>query len=189
MPALSLIAATAGELRLGAIPLEAKVLFIGIVYLGTLMISHFSVRIGIPAILGVLLMGLAINVHSLNVSHTEVQNLYVFALALLLFYAGLKTDLQAIRGFLRYGLMLAIGGVATATLVLGISIWWLSSESGASLAPGQVNAMPIGAALLIATCLRRGGRACVVLPRSMLAVASVEPVRRQVTATADLESV
>ncbi|NBW63176.1 MAG: sodium:proton antiporter [Synechococcaceae bacterium WB4_1_0192] len=153
MPALSLIAAAAGELRLGAIPLEAKVLFIGIVYLGTLMISHFSVRIGIPAILGVLLMGLAINVHSLNVSHTEVQNLYVFALALLLFYAGLKTDLQAIRGFLRYGLMLAIGGVATATLVLGISIWWLSSESGASLAPGQLNAMPIGAALLIAACL------------------------------------
>ena len=43
--------------------------------------------------------------------------------------------------------------------------------------------------LLIATSLRRGGRACVVLPRSMLAVASVEPVRKAVSATADLASV
>ena len=153
MPDLSLIAATTANMRLGAIPLEAKVLFIGSVYLGTLIISRFSVRVGIPAILGVLLLGLAINVKGLNVSHTEVQNLHVFALALLLFYAGLKTDLEAIRGFLRYGLMLAIGGVAVATLVLGVAIWWLSSKTGASLAPGLANAMPLGAALLIAACL------------------------------------
>jgi cell volume regulation protein A len=129
------------------------VLCIGVVYLGTLIISRFSVKIGVPAILGVLLLGLMINIQILDVGHTEVEALHTFALSLLLFYAGLKTDLQAIRGFLRYGLILAIGGVAVSTLLLGLAIWWLSSSTGAQLAPGAQDAMPLGAALLIAACL------------------------------------
>ena len=158
MPALcgplpSLLAVAAPGAGLSTVPIETMVLAIGVIYLGTLIISRFSVRIGIPAILGVLLLGLAINIQSLDVKHTEVENLHVFALALLLFYAGLKTDLQTIRGFLHYGLTLAIGGVAVATLILGGAIWWLSSSSGAGLAPGLADAMPIGAALLIAACL------------------------------------
>ena len=149
----SLLAAVSHGPRLADVPLEAKVLVIGLIYLGTLVISRFSVKIGVPAILGVLLLGLVINIQSLDVSHTEVEMLHVFALALLLFYAGLKTDLEAIRGFLRYGLLLAIGGVAAATLVLGLGIWWLSSGTGAGLAPGLADSMPLGAALLIAACL------------------------------------
>jgi len=38
---------------LAAVPLEGQVLFIGVVFLGTLAISRFSVKVGIPAILGV----------------------------------------------------------------------------------------------------------------------------------------
>lgn len=152
-PLPSLLAAAVQGPSLADVPLEAKVLVIGLIYLGTLVISRFSVRIGVPAILGVLLLGLAINIHSLDVSHGELAMLHVFALALLLFYAGLKTDLAAIRGFLSYGLMLAIGGVALATLVLGLGIWWLSSGTGADLAPGLTHHMPLGAALLIAACL------------------------------------
>lgn len=147
------LAAVGHAPRLGDVPLEATVLVIGLIYMGTLIISHFSVRIGVPAILGVLLLGLAINIQSLDVSHGEVEMLHVFALALLLFYAGLKTDLAAIRGFLNYGLLLAIGGVAVATVVLGLGIWWLSSATGAGLAPGLADHMPLGAALLIAACL------------------------------------
>jgi len=153
LPPNLLAAAASHGSRLGDVPIEAQVLFVGIVYLGTLIISRFSVRIGIPAILGVLLLGLVINIQGLDVSHGEVEMLHVFALALLLFYAGLKTDLAAIRGFLKYGLLLAIGGVALATLVLGLGIWWLSSGTGAGLAPGLADRMPLGAALLIAACL------------------------------------
>ena len=152
LPNLLAAAASHGS-RLGDVPIEAQVLFVGIVYLGTLIISRFSVRIGIPAILGVLLLGLVINIQGLVVSHSEVETLHVIALALLLFYAGLKTDLEAIKGFLSYGLLLAVAGVAISTLVLGGAIWWLSSASGGGLAPGLADAMPIGAALLIAACL------------------------------------
>ncbi|MFM2080443.1 MAG: hypothetical protein RLZZ219_1125 [Cyanobacteriota bacterium] len=153
LPPAALLAALPQGSGLAAVPIEAQVLFIGVIYLGTLIISRFSVRIGIPAILGVLLLGLAINIQSLDVSHTEVEALHIFALALLLFYAGLKTDPQAIRGFLRYGLLLAVGGVAVATVILGLAIWWLSAGNGARLAPGLADTMPLGAAMLIAACL------------------------------------
>jgi cell volume regulation protein A len=76
-------------------------------------------------------------------------------LALLLFYAGLKTDLKAIRGFLKYGLMLAVGGVALTTLLLGLGLQWLGSNdaSAIDLGLGQAHAMPLGVAVLIASCL------------------------------------
>jgi cell volume regulation protein A len=138
---------------LNGVPLEGQLLFIGLLFLGTLAISRFSVQIGIPAILGVLLLGLAINIKSLNVTHEQAESLHVFALALLLFYAGLKTDIKTIRGFLEYGLALAVGGVAIATGLLAGLIWLLSSAGGNQLAPGLSNAMPLGAALLIAACL------------------------------------
>jgi cell volume regulation protein A len=129
------------------------VLFIGALFLGTLAISRFSLRVGIPAILGVLLLGLAININYLDISHQQAESLHVFSLALLLFYAGLKTDIQAIRGFLNYGLALAVGGVILATALLGGLIWLLSSAGGNAIAPGLSDAMPLGAALLIAACL------------------------------------
>ena len=54
---------------LGAIPLENQVLFIGMLLLGTLAISRFSIQVGIPTILGVLVLGLAINVQFLDLTH------------------------------------------------------------------------------------------------------------------------
>jgi cell volume regulation protein A len=155
LPVGLLLGSTTGatDASLSAVPLEAQALFIGVVFLGTLIVSRFSIRIGIPAILGVLVLGLMINIRVLDVSHREVADLYTFALALLLFYAGLKTNLQSIRGFLEYGLLLAVGGVAISTVILGGAIYWLSSASGTSLAPGMADAMPLGAAFLIAACL------------------------------------
>ncbi len=138
---------------LDAVPIQGQLLFVGVLFLGTLAISRFSIRIGIPAILGVLLLGLFINVNYLNLSHHQAENLHVFGLALLLFYAGLKTDLAAIRGFLEYGLVLAVGGVIASSTVLRLLIWWFASDTGAALAPGLADAMPLAAALLIAACL------------------------------------
>ena len=47
----------------------------------------------------------------------------------------------------------AVGGVTLATLLLGALIWLLSSAGGGAIAPGGLDAMPLGAALLIAACL------------------------------------
>jgi cell volume regulation protein A len=133
--------------------LEGQVLFIGMLFLGTLAISRFSIQLGIPAILGVLLLGLGLNISALNVTHAEAEKLFVFGLALLLFYAGLKTDLSTIRGFWKYGVVLAVGGVTVSSVVLGGLIWFLASPLGNAITPGFRNSMPMGAALLIAACL------------------------------------
>jgi cell volume regulation protein A len=138
---------------LNAIPIEAQLLFIGLLFLGTLAISRFSIKLGVPAILGVLLLGLGINVNYLDVTHNQANELFIFGLALLLFYAGLKTDIKAIRGFLEYGVVLAVGGVFVSSVVLGCLIWFLSSPLGNAITPGIQNSMPFGAALLIAACL------------------------------------
>ena len=138
---------------LNAIPIEGQLLFIGLLFIGTLAISRFSIKLGIPAILGVLLLGLGINVNYLDITHDQANELFIFGLALLLFYAGLKTDIKAIRGFIEYGVLLAVGGVLVSSLVLGGLLWFLSSPVGNTIAPGINNSMPIGAALLIAACL------------------------------------
>ena len=142
-----------GSMGLEAVPIQVRLLFIGILFLGTLAISRFSIRIGIPAILGVLLMGLFININYIDLDSHQAENLHVFSLALLLFYAGLKTDIKAIRGFLEYGLILAVGGVIVSSGALGLLIVWFASANGADLAPGLSNSMPLAAALLIAACL------------------------------------
>ena len=56
------------------LPLQAHLLFIGILFLGTLAISRFSPKIGIPAILGVLLLALSINVNILEITHEQACN-------------------------------------------------------------------------------------------------------------------
>ncbi|WP_255093199.1 cation:proton antiporter [Synechococcus sp. J7-Johnson] len=128
-------------------------MFIGILFLGTLAISRFSPKIGIPAILGVLLLGLSINVSSLDITHAQAANFQMLGLALLLFYAGLKTDLAAIRGFFEYGIMLAVGGVVISSLLLGGMIWLVGSPYASTISMGRIEAIPLGAAMLVAACL------------------------------------
>ena len=53
---------TAAEKVTEILPFSAILLVIGLVFFGTLAISRISVKLGIPAILGILLLGLAINV-------------------------------------------------------------------------------------------------------------------------------
>ncbi|MCP9840048.1 cation:proton antiporter [Synechococcus sp. J7-Johnson] len=135
------------------LPIQAQLLFIGILFLGTLAISRFSPKIGIPAILGVLLLGLSINVSSLDITHAQAANFQMLGLALLLFYAGLKTDLAAIRGFFEYGIMLAVGGVVISSLLLGGMIWLVGSPYASTISMGRIEAIPLGAAMLVAACL------------------------------------
>ena len=138
---------------LDAVPIQVRLLFVGLLFLGTLAISRFSIRIGIPAILGVLLLGLFVNIKYIDLDPHQAENLHVFSLALLLFYAGLKTDIKAIRGFLEYGLILAVGGVLVSSATLGLLIFWFSSANGSQVIPGLSSSMPLAAALLIAACL------------------------------------
>jgi len=121
-------------------------------FLGTLAISRFSLKFGIPAVLGVLLFGLAINPNFELLSHTTIEWIHTLTLAMLLFYAGMCTEIDSIRGFLRYGLLLAFGGALISSLVLGLIIWMTATPSAGGVTLG-FNNVPISVALLIAACL------------------------------------
>ena len=68
-------------------------LFLGLLYLLALAADRWATKLGVPAALTVLVVGLVVNVMGgdvLAIDHAEVETLHVISLALLLFYAGLK---------------------------------------------------------------------------------------------------
>ncbi len=136
----------------GIVPLPLMMLTIGGIFLGTLAISRFSLKIGVPAILGVLLFGLLINPSVTLFSHDTILRLQVLSLSILLFNAGLETDIRSIRGFLEYGIILAVGGVILSSLMLGLIIWFVASPDSGGIQLG-FRQMPVAVAMLIAACL------------------------------------
>lgn len=132
--------------------LPVVMVVIGAMFLGTLAISRISLRFGVPAVLGVLLLGLAVNPEFAPLSKTTITWIHTLTLSMLLFYAGLRTELSTIRGFLKFGLLLAFGGVLISTVILGLIIWFTASPSAGGLALG-FEQIPLAMALLIAACL------------------------------------
>lgn len=125
---------------------------LGLLLVTTLAIRRFSLRLGAPAILGVLLFGLLVPNRLQLVNPATIANLHTVGLAMLLFYAGLQTQLRSIRGFLEYGVLLAVGGVVISSGVLGLLIWaeLVATPSGIQLGFG---ALPPIVAMVIAACL------------------------------------
>ena len=125
---------------------------LGVLLLATLAIRRFSLHLGAPAILGVLLFGLLLP-DQLELFHqTTIANLHTVGLAMLLFFAGLQTELRSIRGFLEYGVVLAVGGVVVSSGLLGLLMWAGLSSTGSGLELG-FNQIPLSVAMLIAACL------------------------------------
>jgi cell volume regulation protein A len=133
-------------------PLPVVLAVLGVLLLATLAIRRFSLQLGAPAILGVLLFGLLLP-DQLELFHqTTIANLHTVGLAMLLFFAGLQTELRSIRGFLEYGVVLAVGGVVVSSALLGLLMWACLSSTGSGLELG-FNQIPLSVAMLIAACL------------------------------------
>jgi len=118
-------------------------------------VAEVSSRLGFPAILGVLLLGIGLGAPLNNglVSSSTVETLHLLALAMLLFYAGLSADIASIRRILVYGLLLALIGVIVSSLALGFLLFWAGSADAGSIQIGLTGGIPLGVALLVASCL------------------------------------
>ena len=133
-------------------PLPVVLAVMGVILVATLAIRRFSLHLGAPAILGVLLFGLLLPDRLELFHETTIANLHTVGLAMLLFFAGLQTELRSIRGFLEYGVVLAIGGVAVSSLLLGLLMWAGLSATGSGFELG-FSQIPLSVAMLIAACL------------------------------------
>ncbi|WP_414841251.1 cation:proton antiporter [Enterococcus saccharolyticus] len=98
--------------------------FIGtlcLILVTTTLASHFSRRIGVPAVIGQLLVGVVLGSAGLNlVQSTElVHEFSEIGVILLMFLAGLESDLALLRKYFKPGLLVAIFGVILP-LTLGL---------------------------------------------------------------------
>ncbi len=122
---------------------------LGLIYLAALAVDRLAATWRLPGAAAVLLLGLLIPTAWLTQAQPlgplQVETLHRVSLALLIFYAGLKTDLRRIRGITAAGLRLGCGGVLITLAITALALLLL-----APLVPGGV---PPAAALLAVCCL------------------------------------
>ncbi|MYV17334.1 cation:proton antiporter [Furfurilactobacillus milii] len=98
--------------------------FIGtliLILVATTIAGHFSARVGIPAVIGELLIGIIIGPGVLNWVHNS-SALSVFAnigVILLMFMAGLESNLAQLKKVLRPALAVAVCGVILPVVLMG----------------------------------------------------------------------
>ena len=138
---------------MGRVPFPLLMTIAATAFLATLVASKFARKLQVPAVLGVLLLGAAINPEQQFFSPMAVENLHIVSLTMLLFYAGLKTNLKSIRHFLGYGLLLAIGGVVVSSLSFGLIIYAVYQLMGSQLAAAGFFSLPLSVSMLMAACL------------------------------------
>jgi cell volume regulation protein A len=137
----------------GSLPFAALICLAALAFLGTLVFSRLAIQLRLPAVLGVLLLGLLLHHNQRVLSLEEVENLHVVSLSMLLFCAGLNAELQHLRGFLRYGVLLAVGGVLLTVVLFGGMLWGIYAAL-ASFWPGLgIGALPVPVALMAAACV------------------------------------
>lgn len=101
----------------------------GALLLLALLASKISVRLGVPALLLFLALGMLAGSEGLGgidfADFELAQSVGVVALAFILFAGGLDTDWARVRPLLVPGLVLASGGTLVTALVVGLAAAWI----------------------------------------------------------------
>lgn len=96
--------------------------FIGVLCLilvNTTIASHFSRRAGIPAVIGQLLVGILLGSAGLKIVHPDilVEDFSEIGVILLMFLAGIESDLSLLRKYFRPGMYVAVLGILFPVLL------------------------------------------------------------------------
>ncbi|MBD1192807.1 cation:proton antiporter [Vulcanococcus sp. Clear-D1] len=122
---------------------------LGLIYLAALAVDRLAAHWRLPVAAAVLLLGLVIPSQWLTQAQPlgplQLETLHRVSLALLIFYAGLKTDLRRIRGMTVAGLRLGCGGVLITVVITALALLLL--------APLLAVGLPPAAAVLAVCCL------------------------------------
>ncbi|WP_231598252.1 cation:proton antiporter [Synechococcus sp. CBW1002] len=169
-----LLATTASSPHLqGTLLPRGFFLGLGAIYMLALAVDRLAANLRLPGAAAILLLGLVIPSDWLTQSQwldaVHVETLHRVSLALLIFYAGLKTDLRRIRGQASTGLALGCGGVALTVAITALTLLMLTPL----LAPG----LPPAVAVLAMTCLGATDSGAI----DDLFVALAHPIRARLT--------
>ena len=122
---------------------------LGVLYLAALGLDRLAAHLRVPAAAAILLLGLAIPsdlvTQAQPLGPTQLETIHRVSLALLIFDAGLKTNLRRIRGMTGAGIRLATLGIGLTVTVVTLVLLLL--------APAWPTVLPPAAAGLAMTCL------------------------------------
>ena len=131
-------------------------LALGLIYLAALALDRLAERWRLPGAAAVLLLGLALHQPLQGYHHIrpeQVETVERISLALLIFYAGLGTDLRRIRGHVGRGLRLALVAVLATQAITTLILVGFAAPLAAGLRLGGAAGLPIAVAALTAASL------------------------------------
>lgn len=112
---------------------------LGLIYLAALAVDRLAANWRLPGAAAVLLLGLVIPTEWLTQAQPlgplQVETLHRVSLALLIFYAGLKTDLRRIRGMTAAGLRLGCGSALITVAITALALLLLAPLLAGGLLP------------------------------------------------------
>lgn len=148
MPVLLVASANRAHLAGTLLP-RGFFLGLGLTYLAALALDRLAARWRLPGAAAILMLGLAIPTELVTraqpLGPLQIETLHRVSLALLIFYAGLRTDLRRIRGMTGVGLKLGSLGVLLTLAITALALL--------ALAPLLPAGLPPAAALLTVCCL------------------------------------
>lgn len=104
------------------------ILFIGLIFLVSILASVISARLGAPLLLVFLVIGMLLGEEGLGVQFDNVQVAHLIgslALAVILFDGGLRTSTSSFRVGLKPAVSLATVGVLVTAIVTGVFSTWI----------------------------------------------------------------
>ena len=101
-------------------------LAIGLLLIGSVFLSRFTSKIGIPTLVVFLVIGISLdtsNLISSTVHNYElVQTISIFALIMIMFSGGLDTEVKLMKPIVKQGLSLSTVGVVITAFIIGIVV-------------------------------------------------------------------
>lgn len=101
-------------------------LAIGLLLIGSVFLSRFTSKIGIPTLVVFLIIGISLdtsNIISSTVHNYElVQTISIFALIMIMFSGGLDTEVKLMKPIVKPGLSLSTVGVVITAFIIGIVV-------------------------------------------------------------------
>lgn len=93
---------------------------LALILAATVVLSHFSLKLGIPAVIGELAAGILFGPALLDWIHpsTMVNEFSEIGVILLMFIAGLESDLTLLKKYFRPGVLVAVIGVIVPVVVI-----------------------------------------------------------------------
>ncbi|HHY88277.1 MAG TPA: potassium/proton antiporter, partial [Chloroflexi bacterium] len=109
------------------ISIEVALLILSLLLLISIYASKISDRVGVPALLLFLVIGMLAGSDGIGgLAFTDArlaQNIGVVALAIILFSGGLDTEWNSIRPVMKEAIPLALVGVAFTAVVMGVAAY------------------------------------------------------------------